>query len=132
MPTTMNIGAAKGKNASGALTKKRFVKLDTAATDGETVKQCDAAGELAYGVSLFSVSADEITRGKGASVITEGRAIVEASEVLAVGDLVATTNDGRAAVAATGNVVLGSVDEPAAAIGNDCTVHLWAGGAVSA
>lgn len=132
MPATFNPAEAKGKNASGPITKQRFVKLDAAATDGETVKQCDTAGELAYGVSMFSVSASEITKGKGASVITAGRAIVEASAALAVGAKVATTNDGRAATAVAGNNVLGTIDEPAAGAGDECTVHLWAAGAVLA
>jgi hypothetical protein len=132
VPTTFNPVAAKGKNASGPIVKRRFVKLDSAASDGETVKQCDTGGELAFGVSMFSVSASEITKGKGASVITEGRAIVEASEALAVGDPVATAADGRAAVAVSGDTVLGSIDEPATAEGNECTVHLWASGTVLA
>lgn len=124
MPATMNPGQAKGKNASGAITKHRFVKLDTAAADGETVKQCDTAGEGAFGVALFSVSAGEILRGKGASVITEGRMILEASEAIAVGAAVSTTNDGRAQNANTGDQILGYCDEPAAGAGNQCSVFL--------
>lgn len=129
MPATMNPGAAKGKNTSTPLTRKRFVKMDSAATDGETVKAVDTAGEIAYGVSLFSVSAAEINRGKGASVIIEGRAIVEASAAIAVGQLVSTTNDGRAKVAASGDYILGMCDEPAAGAGNECSVHLEISGA---
>lgn len=132
MPATMNPGAAKGKNTSTPLTRKRFVKLDAAATDGETVKACDTGGEIAFGVSLFSVSNAEINRGKGASVITEGRAILEASEAIAVGDLVSTTNDGRAQVANSGDFILGMCDEPAAAAGNECSVHLEIAGAKAA
>jgi predicted RecA/RadA family phage recombinase len=129
MPATMNPGAAKGKNASTPLIRKRFVKLDTAATDGETVKACDTNGELAYGVSLFSVSNAEINRGKGASVIIEGRAILEASEAIAVGQLVSTTNDGRAQVATTGEYIIGVCDEPATGAGKECSVHLERSGA---
>jgi Uncharacterized conserved protein (DUF2190) len=129
MPATMNIGAAKGKNASGPITKKRFVKLDTAATDGETVKQVDTAGELAYGVALFSVSNAEINRGKGCSVITEGRAVMEASEAIPVGSLVGTESDGRARVADSGDYIMGICDEPAAATGNECSVRLEVAGA---
>lgn len=120
----MNIGAAKGKNASGPITKHRFVKLDTAAADGETAKQCDTLGELAFGVSLFSVSASEITKGKGVSVITDGRAIVEASAAIPVMSLVSTAADGRAKVAAAGEYIIGICDEPAAGAGNQCTVDL--------
>lgn len=128
MPTTANIGAAKGKNASGAITKKRFVKLDTAAADGETVKQCDAVGEQAYGVALFSVSVAEIAKGKGCSVITGGRAVVEAGAALPIGTQVSCDASGRAIVAIATHQVLGMVDEPAAGIGNDCTVNIRFGG----
>jgi hypothetical protein len=129
MPATMNPGAAKGKNTSTPLTRKRFVKLDTAATDGETVKACDTAGELAFGVALFSVSNAEINRGKGASVITEGRAILESASAIAVGQLVSTDNIGRAKVAGAGEYILGVCDEPSTGTGNECSVHLERAGA---
>ena len=124
MPATHNIDQAKGKNAGGAITSKRFVKLDTTATDGETVVQCDTIGEGAYGVSLFSVSTSEITVGKGCSVIIDGRAVMIAGEALAVGDLVMTGADGKPYVATSGHAVLGSVDEPAAAAGDECSIYL--------
>lgn len=124
MAATKNFLMAKGKNASAAVTKKRFVKLDSAATDGETVKQCDTAGEAAFGVSEFDVSTAEIAKGKGVTCHTEGRAILEASEAIAVGQAVATTNDGRAKVATSGNYILGVCDEPASGAGNECSVML--------
>jgi len=129
VPTTFNPDQAKGKNAGSAITRRRFVKLDPNATDGETVVQCNVAGEMAYGVAMFSVSLAEITRGKVASVILDGRAIVEASAALAVGTPVSTTNDGRAKAAASGEYILGTIDEPASGAGNDCTVAMWQGGA---
>lgn len=129
MPATMNIGAAKGKNASGPITKKRFVKLDTAAADGETVKMVDTAGELAFGVALFSVSNSEINRGKGCSVITEGRAIVTASAAITIGSLVGAAADGRARIAVSGDYILGLCDEPATAAGYECSVRLEIAGA---
>ena len=107
----MNIDQAKGKNASTAIVKKRFVKLDTAATDGETVKACDTQGENAYGAALFSVALAEVAKGKGCSVIIDGRAIVEAGATVPMGSLVMTAADGRAIVATTGNYILGYVDE---------------------
>lgn len=129
MPASSNFVLSKGKNAGEALTKKRFVKLDPAASDGEAVVMCDTAGERAYGVSKFSVSTAEIAKGKGASVEVEGRSIVEASEAIAVGDPIATTNDGRAAVADTaGWWVIGVCDEPAAGAGDECSVLLTPGG----
>lgn len=111
MPASMNIDQAKGKNASSAITKKRFCKLDTTATDGESVLMCNTAGENAYGVSLFSCSSAEIARGKGASIVTDGRAIVEAGGTVNIGDAVATDNVGRAVTATSTQFVLGYCDE---------------------
>lgn len=128
MPASQNFILAKGKNVSGAVTKKRFVKLDTAAADGETVKQCDTLGENGFGVSLFSVSAAEILKGKGASVMIDGRAIVEAAAALVIGTVVTTDAQGRAAVAGAGNWIMGVVDEPALGVGQECGVDLTAGG----
>jgi hypothetical protein len=125
MPATQNYSLAKGRRANAALTKKRFVKLTTAS---DAVDPCSVAGELAYGVALFSVSAAEITKGKLASVMVEGRAIVEASAAINRGQLVATTNVGKAAVATTGQFVLGICDEPSTADTTECAVVLTPGG----
>lgn len=128
MPATQNVLLAKGKNASALIVKKRFVKLDTAASDGETVKQCDTLGEHPYGVALYGVSVAEIAKGKGASVLTEGRAIVEAAEALAVGTMVTTDANGKAKTAATGHWCAGMVDEPSTADATECSVDLSKGG----
>lgn len=128
MPGSQNFVMAKGKNASASITKKRFVKLDTAAADGETVKQCDTLGEQAYGVALFSVSTAEIAKGKGASVLTDGRALVEASEALAVGVMVTSDANGKAKTAASGHWCHGMVDEPSTADATECSVDLSKGG----
>lgn len=125
MPATFNDGLAKGRNASGAITKKRFVVRDGAATDGETVKQATGgavAGEPLAGVSKFSVSLSEIDHGKGCSVIMSGRAIVTAAEQLDVGDVVTSDANGQATVASAGDWIGGVVDEPAAGAGDDCTI----------
>jgi len=130
MPASQNVDMAKGKNASAAITKKRFVKIDATDTTGDTVKQCDTAGEKAYGVALFSVSATEITKGKGCSVLTDGRAIVEQGVAgLTVGTLVTTDTSGRAIVAATGNWIMGVIDEmTTAGVGNECSVDMTKSG----
>lgn len=124
MPATQNFVMAKGKNAAAAITKKRFVKLDTAAADGETVKQCDVAGEGAFGVALVSTSLAEIAKGKGSSVLNMGIAIVEASAALAVGVKVATDANGKAKAATAGNHVLGSIVEPSTGDTTECSVML--------
>lgn len=108
---TMNPGMAKGRDAAGAINKYRFVKLvDTDPGDPILVAQCDTLGEKAYGVSMFSVSTAEIDKGKGVSVINDGRMILEAGAALAVGDLVMTDGVGRAVLATSGHVILGEVD----------------------
>ena len=124
MPATMNPDAAKGKNAGGPITRYRFVKLDPNVSDGETVIQCDVSGEGAFGVALFSVSTAEIARGKGASVITDGRMIMESAEVINVGDPISTDNVGRAQVANSGDQILGFCDEPSSGAGNQCSINL--------
>lgn len=124
MPATSNYVVNKGKNASGAITKKRFVKLDTAAADGETVKMCDAQGEDAFGVAVFSVSTLEIAKGKGATVSIEGIAIVEASAALAVGTAVTTGATGKAEAALSGDYVIGTIVEPSTADTYECAVQL--------
>jgi hypothetical protein len=128
MPASQNFVMAKGRNASAAIAKKRFVKVDAAAADGETVKQCDTLGEKAYGVSKYGVSAAELLKGKGVSVLTDGRAIVEASGALAVGTLVTTDANGMAIAAVAGNWIAGMVDEPAGGVNQECSVDLSKGG----
>ena len=131
MPATFNHEMAKGRNASGPITKKRFVVQDEAAADGETVKQAvdgNAAAEPLYGVSIFSVSAAEISQGKGCSVVTEGRAIVTAAGALAVGVVVTSDANGKAVAAGAGDWIGGVVDEPAAGADDDCTVTLACNG----
>jgi Uncharacterized conserved protein (DUF2190) len=120
MPATQNVVLSKGYDAGGAITKKRFVKL----SGEQQVVQCAVAGELAIGVSLFSVSAAEILKGKGASVLEMGRAIVEAGAAISVGAKVATDNQGRAVTSAAGNTVLGVCEKGAGAAGSECTVRL--------
>jgi Uncharacterized conserved protein (DUF2190) len=126
---THNDGFAKGYNASSAISKGRAVIYDTAAADGETVKQAaSATAAPIIGVSKFSVSTTEIAHGKGCSVIIDGRAIVEASAALTQGTVVSVDSSGRAAAASSGNYVLGIVDEPAAAAGDYCSVLLGCDG----
>lgn len=64
------------------------------------------------GVSLFAVSLAEIDKGKHASVLTIGRAIVEAgNNTPTIGGPATTDASGRAIAAASGNFILGYFDE---------------------
>jgi len=131
MPGTANDGLVKGRNASGPITKKRFVVRDTAAADGETVKQAAGAavaGEPLMGVSKFSVSLAEIAHGKGCTVVLSGRAVVTAAAALAVGALVTSDANGKAAAAAGGNWVGGIVDEASSGADTDCVIVLTCDG----
>lgn len=123
MPASQNFLLAKGRDADGPITKKRFVKY----TGDQLVAQCDSAGETACGASLFSASQDEIDAGKGASIMTEGRVVVTAAEAISEGQPVATDANGKAVVAGAGDVVLGTCDESSSGADTECSVHLWAG-----
>lgn len=123
---TMNPGMAKGLDAGGAITKYRFVKEQvTDPGDPVSVIQCDALGERSAGVSMFSVSTAEIDKGKGVSVISDGRMILEAGAAVAVNDLVMTDGSGRAITATSGHFILGRCDgDPAAQAGDQISVML--------
>ena len=123
---TFNDGLAKGRNASSAISKGRFVMQDTAATDGETVLQANSptSTQPPIGVSKFSVSTAEIAKGKGCSVVMDGIAIVETGSALTAGQVVTTDTVGRAVVASAGQWICGYVNEPAAAAGAYCSVLL--------
>lgn len=122
MPATSNYVLSKARKAATAVTKKRFVYQ--LADGSDSVGAITTAGNASYGVALFSVSASEITKGKLVSVQVEGRAVVEAGAALTEGTAVMSDNQGRAVPATTGLFVLGVVDEPAAATGNECSVVL--------
>lgn len=128
MPASSNFVLSKGRRASEAITKKRFVKM-VAGGDDE-VEMCDTDGEASYGVAQFSVSTAEMALGKLVSVQVAGRAVVEAGEAIQEGQPVKTMNNGKAGVATTGDHVLGMCDEPASADTKECSVLLGVGGPV--
>jgi len=130
MPASGNFVLAKGRAAGGAIAKKRFVKL--VADTPETVVQCDAQGEKAYGVSMFTVTTDEIELGKGCTVQVEGRAVLESAVPIKEGEFVTTHATGKAMVANTGDFVLGICDEAATSAGDECGVLLTPGATISA
>lgn len=127
MPATFNDGLVKGRNAGGPITGKTFVKPDTTASDGETVVQSGAGGSdatPANGVSKFAVSSADIVRGKGVSVIMDGRAVLLVGVAdLAVGVPVTSDANGKAVAATDGDWLYGTVDEPGIA-GGECAVNV--------
>lgn len=111
----------KGYDAAAALTKYRAVKFSAA----ETVTPITGATDKVAGVEQFGVTSGEILKGKGASIRVMGRTEMEASEAIAVGDLVAITTDGRARIAvATSRQIGQCVGEASSGAGDRITVQL--------
>ncbi|MEO1208390.1 MAG: capsid cement protein [Cyanobacteria bacterium J06638_20] len=108
--------------ASGAdLAQGRFVDIGASGLTTPT-----ANGD-AVGVTAEAYDDSEVTAGRGSPaipVLVEGIVEVEASAAIAVGADVATGADGRAATAASGNVVLGKCVLAAGAAGEFASVLL--------
>ena len=120
MPSYGNFVLDKGYNASAAITKFRAVKM----TAEETVGPVTAITDQPIGIEQFGVTAGEITKGKGASVRTDGISEMEASAAVAVGALVAIAADGRGKTAATGERIVGVCLEAAGGAGERMSVRL--------
>jgi hypothetical protein len=122
MPAFQNVVVAKGYDAAVALTKKRAVKFD--GTNTQKVTPITAATDIAAGVSMFSVSAAEILKGKGASVHTEGIALMECSAAINEGQAVSFGTDGRAKAAAATERAQGIARSSTTAAGQEVAVQL--------
>ncbi len=110
----------KGYDAAAAITKFRAVKFSAE----ETVTPVAATTDVPCGIAQVSVTASEITKGKGVSVRRMGASEMEASAAIAVGALIAITVDGRAVTAVATNRVIGVCDEASAAAGERIRVTL--------
>jgi len=117
---TGNYVMDKGYNVAAAITKFRGVKFSAE----ETVTPVTAATDQIAGVTQVSVSAGEITKGKGASVRVMGATEWECSAAIAVGALVAMATDGRCKTAAAGERVVGMCVEPTANANERARVQL--------
>ena len=76
---TGNFVLDKGYRAGGAITKFRAVKFSAA----ETVVAVAAITDRIAGFAQYSVTAPEITKGKGASVRVSGQTEAEAASAVA-------------------------------------------------
>jgi predicted RecA/RadA family phage recombinase len=123
MPASQNFLLAKGYPAAAAITKKRAVKFVGDGT--QSVTPITAANDIPCGVALFSVSATEITKGKKASIMTDGRVVMESGvAAIAEGTVVYLDSVGRATNVATSATRIGICDEPASSVGGECSVSL--------
>jgi hypothetical protein len=119
---TGNFVLDKGYRAGASLTKFRAVKFSTTA---ETVIPVAAITDNPVGFAQFSISAAELTKGKGALVRTEGITEAEASAAIILGASVSIGADGRVKTAATGERVVGQcVGHPAGTAGDRISLDL--------
>ena len=109
-----------GEDLSAAQFK--FVTLEA---DGQ-VDLADSAGENAMGVCLVGAAA-----GNAVTVCVSGSVMVEAGGTIAAGVQVQTDANGKAALASTGDVVLGYTREAGAA-GQIIEIEMIQGGNVAA
>jgi hypothetical protein len=95
----------KGYRAAAAMTKFYAVKFSAA----ETVTPVTANTDLIAGFVQFGVTSNEITRGKGASVRTDGISEAVATGAITVGQQVQLESDGRvsALVGSSGKRIVG-------------------------
>jgi len=119
---TANFVLARGYDAANPVVKYRAVKMGTVA---ESVTPVTAASDVVVGVARYDVTANDIARGKGATVDMLGIVQLEASASLTLGVLVGISANGRAAAAGAGVRTIGVLvgDAPSNA-GDVCTVLL--------
>lgn len=103
MPATSNFVLAKGYDAAAALTARRAVKFSAE----ETVTPVTAKTDVVAGIAIFDVTTSEIAKGKGASIMVEGAAEMEAGGTCTVGALAGLQAAGTVHDAASGDRVIG-------------------------
>jgi hypothetical protein len=109
-----------GEDLSAAQFK--FVTLES----GGTVDLADSAGENAIGVCIVGAAS-----GKPVTVTLSGSVMVEAGGTIAAGVQVQTGADGKALLAATGDIILGYTRE-AAVNGQIIEIEMIQGGNAAA
>ena len=111
----------KGFKAAAAITKFRAVKGNG---NTDEVIPVAASSDVVMGIAQYSVSADEITDQKHASVRMQGISEMEISAAINQNDLVSISANGRAKTAATGERVIGVAMADGAVAGNRIPVAL--------
>lgn len=110
----------KGYDAGGVIRKYRGVKFSAA----ETVVEIAASTDKVIGVEQFGVTTTEQAKGKGASVRTMGRSVMEAGAAITVGAEVMCDTQGRAIPATATNQAIGVSETAAGAAGDQVSVAL--------
>ena len=131
MPAVGNYERAKGYDVAAGQTiqKYHFVKFSGSsdAVGNPSVQQVSATSDKPAGVAIFDVTAAEVLRGKGASVLEEGISPVVASGTVNPGDLAGLTATGAVRTAQSGDRVVGQVHH--GALDTElCTVDIEAPG----
>jgi hypothetical protein len=104
-------GIRPGLNATGTtIAKHRIVNKATAAVD--TITPAVNGTAVCYGVTMAA-----IIDGYAGDVQVEGRAIVEASAAIAIGDKITGGTGGKGAVAGAAANIIGVAASPASADG---------------
>lgn len=129
MPASGNFVLDKGFIAAAAVTKFRAVKMSGAV---DTITPVTAANDQVIGIAQYSVSADEITDKKRASVRLAGISEMEIAETINEGDEIAIDTVGRAVVAAATERVVGVALSAAGTSGNRVSVALALPGHIKA
>ena len=95
----------KGYDCAAAVTKYRAVKM----TAAQTVSPIAAAADLPVGIAQESVSASEITKGKGCPVAEMGISAFEADVACSVGQRLVIGASGNGTLAPQGTASAGTV-----------------------
>jgi hypothetical protein len=115
--------------AATVIVKGRAVKLSGVA---EEITPVTAVTDPVIGIAVFDVSSAEQAKGKGATVVVMGEAVMEASAVIDEGNLIAPSANGRAQVAVSTNRVIGIAMEPASGAGKYFKIQLSLPGTILA
>lgn len=104
MPGYGNFILDKGYDADAAIAKYTAVKVGA---EDESVAPVSSQGETGLGIAQYGVTADEIDKGKGASVRLEGISIWVAGASITRGQKVTCQADGQCEPASSGDHVWG-------------------------
>lgn len=129
MPASGNFVLDKGFVVAAAVTKFRAVKMSGAV---DTITPTTAVTDMIVGIAQYSVSAGELAKGKRASVRLSGISEMEVSEAINEGDEVSIVADGRAAVSAATERIVGVALSAAGTAGERISVMLALPGSIKA